>query len=303
MPDLARNRRDREVYDAAELPLLDGWHANEFECHVCGVEMVPVACDGRRRYKVSPYFRANGPHGADCDADGLRNMVRNGVVRPVRNEAGHPVGWPSALRLVERRDQVAPQGQPACDVRDRHAGGGRGQGERRERHDYTASSLKRIAEHYCLFPRHRDRRLTIPGCDGRTYGECFVKLGNTREARLLPAKIHFSPMRFKVPVIDGDVVTFTVNAVLWVFGEGQRKPRPGAHYTVRVDMAGWSAWRRNHFLDELARAVEQQKANVDQKAEVSVCVFFLGRQDERNPMVFLVDDARLVCFLTVAGEP
>lgn len=298
MPDLARNRRTGAIHAADELPYCDDLQDEEWECLGCEVEMIPAAADGARQYRVAPYFRANGSHDVACDGDGLRVLADGGDQRVARGAMGMPAAYPNILRLAAIRPQV-PQAEqdadrePVARVRQNpNAAGGR-------EHNRVAGTLHRVADCYVRFPNQRHQRLQIPGIEGETYGTCFRRLANTREAQYLPPHVYFAEMSFRHIQVDGNVADVTLSPVLWIINEQapQERAQPGPRYRVRFDTRAWTVRRRNGFLGDLERqrAEQQRLHNADGSSRVNL--FFIGEQDDQDLMLFHVNDPRLACFL------
>ena len=297
MPDLARNRRTGTVHAAAELPYSPEFHGDKWECLGCPVEMISAAADGAKKYKVAPYFRANGSHAIDCDGDGLRVLAEGGNQHVADGAMGLPAAYPNVLRLAVDRPQV-PQGDQVADIdpitrvrQNPDAGGGRN-------HDHVAGTLYRIAECYVLYPNQRHRPLRIKGVEGDTYATCFKRLTNTKKAVRLPTHVYFAEISFKHIAVEDGVAEVTLTPVLWIINEADptQKARPGQRYRVRFDTREWTPRRRNGFLGELERQRAEQQQLHSSDADVRVNLFFIGRQDDNDLMLFHVDDPRLACF-------
>lgn len=130
-----------------------------------------------RHYRVVPHFRVEGTHADDCDWEGLQVDIATAEPHEVLARRNLPGLEPVRLRLVERRPHVAPDAAQFDPGRPKGLGAaGHGGEAAAGAHDAVAGTLHRIAEAYLAFPYWRDRPLEIPGCDGKTYAECFSLL-------------------------------------------------------------------------------------------------------------------------------
>lgn len=304
MPDLAENMVTGEVLDARELADTGIGLDDPWKCPGCDVRMKPIAC-GEGPYKVSPHFRGEGEHKVDCDIDGLRKIVVNGRVKPVRGVMEVTDGIPTALTLAERRPQRPSTESEEGDA-DAVLGVRRGRGNNdtgARRHEATASTIRRIAEAYCSFPDERGRRLKIPGCVGNTYESCFQRLNNTKGYVHFSRHVMFAPIRFSKPQEEDGATVMELDSVVWPETAGaDGKWHPLARYRVALPTGDWSARSRNRFSRDLEEARNEQRDGHNEGADWKVFAFFLGDQSEDDLALFNVIDHRLICFLTVRDE-
>lgn len=303
MPDMARHVASGEEYCATEVPYIEGLGPHGWECPVCQVEMIAVAADGARVYKVAPHFRAEGNHRQDCDADGKRRMVTTGAVHVVRDANGPPADYPNQLVLAAQRPQVAPadggpDGVPPAANINRYRGAGEGI---RGQHAHYARTLHRIVEFYVGHPEERQRRLTIPNVDGVTYHNCFWEIRGVTEETRFPPKVLYAQIAFKRFEQDENSLTVFLNPAFFVANpdprEAEEKPRIArGKFRVRFDMTGWSTRRRNAFLSTAEVARQQQRDLHGNQDSAAVRLYFIGRQDAADFLLFHVTDPRLACF-------
>lgn len=294
MPELARNRRTGSVHVAAELPFSPELDDGGWECPGCGIEMIPVAASGDRLYKVAPHFRIHGHHAEHCTA--LLPGSGGGSAPSASEGAGDtpPGTFPRKLRLAAARQEVVPEREPAA-ASAAHVGSPKAATAPQPLGSASvAGTLHRIAESYLLTPEHHCEPLEIEGCEGSSYETCFRRLKNTSRPARLPRLVWFAEIQFRHILREGDVTELTLSPLQWI--RNGSVVRPGPHYRIRFDMAPWTPRRRNAMLAELERRrVEQQELHHAEAAE-RVNIFFFGRQDHEDPMLFHVEDPRLVCF-------
>ncbi|HQU70402.1 MAG TPA: hypothetical protein PLI43_19705 [Albidovulum sp.] len=294
MPDLARNRRTGTVHVAAELPFSPDLDRGGWECPGCRGEMIPVAASGDRLYKVAPHFRIHGQHAEHCSA--LLPGPGGGSTPSASGDAGNalPGTFPRKLRLAADRQDVVPEREPAA-ASAAHAGLPKAASLPHPQGSASvAGTLHRIAESYLLAPEYHGEPLEIEGCEGTSYETCFRRLKNTSRPARLPRLVWFAEIQFRHILREGDVAELTLSPLRWIKERGS--VRPGPHYRIRFDMAPWTPRRRNAMFAELERRrVEQQELHHAEAAE-RVNIFFFGRQDGEDAMLFHVEDPRLACF-------
>ena len=294
MSELARNRRTGSVHVAAELPFSPELDDGGWECPGCGIEMIPVAASGDRLYKVAPHFRIHGQHAEHCSTLG---PGPGGSSSPSASEdAGDapPGTFPRKLRLAADRQEVVPEREPAA-ASAAHVGSPKAATAPQPHGSASvAGTLHRIAESYLLAPEHHGEPLEIDGCEGSSYETCFRRLKNTNRPSRLPRLVWFAEIQFRHILREGDVAELTLSPLQWI--RNRSVVRPGPHYRIRFDMVPWTPRRRNAMFAELERRrVEQQELH-HAEAEERVNIFFFGRQDGEDLMLFHVEDPRLVCF-------
>lgn len=293
MSDLARNRRTGTVHVAAELPFSPDLDTGGWECPGCRIEMVPVAASGTQQYKVAPHFRILGQHAADCSLLGL-GSGGGSAQSSVENLAEEPPGtFPRALRLAAERP-VLSEGQPTTSPPSNIGTPRVAVPQPQQGSTSTAGSLHRIAETYLLAPGHHGQPLRIDACEGTTYDSCFRRLKNTSQPTYLPRLVWFAEIQFRHIFQDGNVAELTLSPLQWI--RERASVRPGSHYRVRFDMGPWTPRRRNGMLAELERQRVAQQELHNSDADERVNLFFFGRQDRTDPMLFHVEDPRLACF-------
>lgn len=291
MPELARNRRTSTIHVAAELPFSPELDTGGWECPGCRVEMIPVAASGAQQYKVAPHFRIHGIHDEDCSAVGQSSRGSGGGSTPGEIASGPPATFPKALRLsVARQEGDTESGATAASaasIGSRQAGIAhlqRGSAS-------IAGSLHRIVESYLLSPEHHAESLRIDGCEGSSYETCFRQLQKTRRPLPLPRLVWFAEIQFRHIIREGDVATLSLAPVEWI-GSG----KTGPCYRIRFDTRAWTPRRRSAMLAEVERQRAEQQRLHHAKAAERVNIFFFGRQDHDDLMLFHLEDPRLACF-------
>lgn len=297
MPELARNRRTGSVHVAAELPFSPDLDTGGWECPGCGVEMIPVAASGFQHYKVAPHFRIHGAHAADCSAL-LSGPGSRSALSGAEDAGDAPPGtFPRMLRLAPDRQKVVPESEPAA-ASAAHAGLANPANAPQSRGSASvAGTLHRLAESYLLAPEHHGEPLEIDGCEGNSYETCFRRLKNTNRPMRLPRLVWFAEIQFRRLARDGDIAEMTLSPLQWI--RQRSDVRPGPHYRVRFDMSTWTPRRRHAMDTELERRRAEQQELHHTEAGERVNIFFFGRQDHEDPMLFHVEDPRLVCFFRI----
>ena len=260
--------------------------------------MTPVAC-GPGAYKVSPHFRANGQHAAQCRSDGLHPDARRAETRPTRTSRGFAEPIPARLLLARIRPQRRdPDTTNPEAVATRTYRRWRDAGASPTPHESTASTLHGIADVYCRYPAQRSRRLRVPGCAGRTYRECFRPLNNASGYVRHEPGVLFAPIRFRRPAVRGHTVTIEPVPAVWLSPRIANRPTPpDAVYRVSFLTGSWTERERDRLPHEVHEAVaNQMRDHRDQDRTWRTYLFFLGAQDAEEPATFRVEDHRLACF-------
>lgn len=306
MPDLARNKRTGSVVDAREIFLSGEGLDDDWVCPGanCNADMKLIACDRDKKYEVSPHFRAKKPakHAQNCSYDGLRKIVANGRVKTIKETMGIPEALPSVLRLASKRHQLPAQPTQvglADESRDIYVGEGAGWPQDRK-HESSASTLRRIAEAFCAFPLERDRPLRIPNLCQGTYTSCFQRIKHTSGFHKFENRIFYCPIRFTKPHRDTVSLTVELNAAVWPQSADENvKTTPQSQYRVSLLMDNWEDRNRNRFVADLNEAITSQREAHNKSSKWQVFAFFIGQQSPNDQALFVVNDHRLVCFLTV----
>jgi hypothetical protein len=304
MPDLAKNILTGRIVDARELADTGDGLEDNWKCPGCDVPMTPVAC-GAGPYKKVPHFRAEEPHKIDCDFDGLRRIVVNGRVKPVRGVIPITDGMPSILVLAGERLQrpsIANEDDGVVGV----CGGARRRGTEvmgARWHEATASNIRRIAEAYCGYPDERGRPLKVPGHFGSTYEDCFRRLKSTKGYSRFRRRVMFAPIRFSKPLETGGITEIELDSVVWPEVSGENGNwKPLARYRLALPSGNWSGKSYKNFSKDLKEAQREQRDAHNEGGDWKVFAFFLGDQSEDDLTLFKVIDHRLICFLTVRDD-
>lgn len=241
MTDVARARETGLLHSAGELRIEPALQEMTWECLDCRVEMAPVAVDPGREFKVIPYFRCVMQHAEDCQADGAIVPVSGEPRRTPEGANGNPGAVPSRLRLVEHRLLVEDRERDDQDddVARRTDGGQPGQAGRE--HDNVAGALHRIAEAYCIYEGIDRWPLSIPGCVGQTYGECFERLVSTSYGREYRRKVYYAEISFRrVEALDDLVEIALQPAFFTPMPDGRKQPNS---FRVRFNTRDWTGRR------------------------------------------------------------
>lgn len=291
-----------QIHAAADLKMDAELRSAAWQCPGCQVQMVAAAVDPGKTFARVPYFRAEPGHHAECNVEGILDLVHpKKRLAPQKRDALAAMA-PTALRLRDLRPQVAGDQQaPARPVvQQPGARGPRPPGD--PNREQVTGSLALIARHYALLPMCRKFRLRIEGVQGTTYSECIQPLQNfAGEPPQLPHCVLHVPIAFAAAGVVGapDVFEIPLHRGRWMQGEEDRKGRFDPRYRVQFDTTHWRG-RQIQALRESADAwIAEQRKLATEKIRLDVHLFFLGRRDPTDLTRFIVPDWRLACFQTM----
>lgn len=294
--NIARDRTTGEIVDAQDLKAIGELvDQGNYECPACGTPLLP--CSFMKYHVRIPHFREGQPHADDCDIDG-KNKPRKRAKgnRKANAENGTPERYPNRLVLKDKRT-VAPQ---HGDI----AGGSKGtraqhlseevlSKARQERH-WAARTIRPICKTFLTFPRDRkSMTLEITGIDTNRYVYAFKKINQYTthydKKRIFYAKVSWTSPRFHDYTID-----IPLGVGHWQNG------KLVLPFRIKVDCSNWGQRTKNYIVNEIndvresvIAAKKQQNNNKNKEG----LIFFIGQQDDADPMLFHVNDHRLICCL------
>jgi hypothetical protein len=287
----ARDKITGEIIDAEQLWIIRPVDKTRYICRGCDITVTPSSYEPHN--KVRPYFSARKTqHQPDCDVDGEAKLVEQAKKTRVSTPLeGFPGAFPDKLQLRETRP-VADNGNATSSPQastGKPAGSSgsvaTGQKERR----WTAQTIRPLCKTFINYPFDRHLPLTIPGLRGTTYEQIFWRLKQNEITRYRESRLFYVPISWSKPVQTDDELEIKLGAGEW---QEKKLTRP---YRVRVQWKDWSAAKRNYTLKEIEvarqEAIDANKSGASEKG----WLFFLGRQDDADDSLFLVDDHRLIC--------
>jgi hypothetical protein len=267
-------------------------------CAGCNAEVVTVAWKPDIEYKLSSYFRLRRghEHEINCNIGGYEEFVNSGK-QQIRSAADIPGGYPARLlfrkpeKLIEPRNSQVP-------AKDRYVYGNAriSDGSRSTRSGNTTTSLLQVCRFYVNVPEGRKPPFRAEGIEGATYNEVFQSLHFFTIERLLPPKIYYGSLMFKVKP-ERSFHSLLLTLVQKIKGNNER------HYRLEICWKDWSEARKTNFSNlidvkrEFLREQWFQEKQSPSPRQPQPNVFFIGDQSADDRSVFRVCDPRTVCIL------
>ncbi|BBV03744.1 TPA: hypothetical protein ACS78B_000407 [Providencia alcalifaciens] len=292
----ARDKCTREIVEAEDLWLLDNVDTEGYVCWGCGITMHPAAWEKDK--KVRAYFKKKRhiQHHHDCDADAETTVIRQGQQESVRNILESAPGlMPSGLKLIEQRPVVEPDiaGGENNSSSTRSVSSASGEGSSPERQSRRqVNAIRNICRAFIRFPHDRVMSLNVPGISGQIYMTAFKKLRSQIQSYPEP-KIFYAPLLWNGFSENDEKLIIPLSGEWEVDDSGKSKSTRS--YQIHIEWIGWSKAKRTVVRKELeaarTEAIEANGKGMKDKA----WVFFIGKQDIKNPEIFYVSDYRLIC--------
>ncbi len=274
-------------------------------CMGCNAEVFAVAWKPNMQYKRASHFRLRlgHKHEAGCLTEAYEKFVDSGKKRTVQSASDIPGGYPSRLVFRKQEALIDTTNSPDVPAKDRFIyGSGRlPDNSSSTRNGNTTSSLLQVCRFYINCPQFRDLPFQADGIEGAKFREAFKSLHFFATERVLPRRIHFGSLLFKVsPEISPDFLLVTL--VPRIKGGNERC------YRLEICWKDWSAIRRNNFLKQIEEKraflreqwIREKQSSSSQRS--CLYVFFIGDQAEDDLALFRVRDPRNVCILPSSYE-
>lgn len=294
--DSAKDKYTGQIVDGEQLWYIEEVDKEGYICRGCGVPMNPVSF--ARGLKTRPHFREfeKHPHKEWCKIEGEIELIKKAKKQRVTTPQGFPASFPYKLELIEQRVKVDTseddEGGNSFPIRGTSKSSGGGSSTVTSK--WIARTIRPICRTYYNFPKDRDLPLVITGTYGETYNDVIRRLSSQEIVQYTKQHLFYAPIGWQeIEMHDG---YFVINSSYgyWV----NKKLNP---YKVQVNTEDWSQSKINYVLEELnvARhdAIDIKKK--DQKTKIKSWLFFIGEQSLKNPNIFIVNDHRLICCLTL----
>ncbi|MFH1913654.1 MAG: hypothetical protein ABIK45_05210 [Pseudomonadota bacterium] len=288
--DRALNFFDGEEYEGKELLLLDNPRAYKWVCTICGILLIPVACDKNKKeeYKRSPHFRVAGQGKThSCGIDGRDVAVRRGQKKSILKEDGLVFPVYSKLILKNKRKYVsAPEANVAAPASDTYLPKRGRSDSNHDGHNSTAGTICPICKQYADFPKDRGYPLELPGVQGSSYFECFQPGRFIHEGRYCGKKLYV----FQISYQRGLEPKQAVNQIV-VHSYEHYGPRDNSvYFEIIIDTQAWT----EHARSRLWNLVQNTKNEFDIQRGLYPYLFVLGEQDQVLLNRIKCDDIRCV---------
>lgn len=290
------------IISAEELWLMDEVKDTEFVCHGCRTRVKPIAW--QRKMKYRPHFRIKrGGHIGGCDIDGKEKLIAVAKTKRVSTETGFPISYPNKLVFRDFREKISnvgKEGEGEIEKRERSYGQrGVGSQQPKKPHNYTVTTIRPIVNQFLNFPYDRHLSVDIPGIEAITYNTVFrmlsyQKLDLYKEPRIFFGGLYVNKYNFdnssrilEIPLIQG----------LW------SNRNPVKLFKILVHYETWSNSKITALGEDLdVVQAEKVRAFKEGKDNKQAWVFFIGRQDESDPMIFHVFDHKMICCVLADKE-
>lgn len=303
--DQARIVGTDEIVDATDLLAWEDQQvvAADFVCPSDPCSAKLAACAWRPGQKVRPYFSARWGHAANCDVDGRIKLVDP----PDRADDPEPIevlaGYVAKLVLADSHrvqrpkppldpDEIPPAPEPTTPFHGQATGARLG----------TCRTIRALCGTFLDYPpaARAMMRISIPGVDATRYATAFQRLERFEVRRYTEQRILCAPIKFTAEV---EQTAHALTVDLFCGDYSPNRMLGLIHpYRLQIDWAAWSDQRRAAVAREVAHARDEAGQRWEPGSRAGVFAFFLGRQDQRDPAVFHVDDHRCICFIAVDGE-
>ena len=285
---MARSVETGEIVAAEDLRERPGIRLVKFACAGCDIEVRPTAVGS---VIVKPHFRRPPGvyHAGDCLSEDQVELRERARREPVLDGPNPPIPVFARLVLPAVGTGLAMAAPPTSSPEQRLAE----QRSKVERRDQTASRLEPIVRQFLDFPQDRGLPLELPGAKG-TYGSLFVPVQDAWRERYPGHRIFYAKVGFNDFMEQGRVFTIPLAAGQY---SGRRDEKPLLRHKDRVylkmDARAWHPQTIKSFRAELeaARRLEVQRT------DKSGMIFFMGRHDPVNPLVFHAAPRRLVAIM------
>jgi hypothetical protein len=272
------------------------FNESDFECHGCGVDVIPASYtpDNKKR----PYFRLypNATHHNNCDVDGEVERIKRAKTSKISTVDGFPVPYPNRLILKDIRE-ASDSSQEDLDLRVKKQNKPNNEGASgvsNRKHNRTVTTIRLIAKHFSNYPFDRHLSLKIPGLSGQTYKDIFQKITPSIDRATLRNKILYGSLHFKPTEIFEDYCDVTLSQGIW---ENNALKNP---FKVRIHNKMWSTKMKKAIKNEISVAREEAKLNRNQgNKTVKAWLFFIGLEEQTEEFIIHVRDKRMICCIII----
>lgn len=269
-----------------------------FFCPECGARQLPASYDPKN--KKIPYFRTfpkGDDHDLDCDYHKNNNLKKKKKLITAESDQEFPFRVPNKLILVS--SNIKKVGGTPIKKRVREM-----------QKMYSTSSLRPICQTYLCYPDDRKiMPLSIPTVSGKTYLECFRILRNDMNNSLdkvLYNLIDWKNLKQDILINYADNLNEVKNKLVFTVLKSSKK--------IKVNCETWTDKQLKSLLWEIDDAIDSalsdyflfKKLWIDNNPDKDidklppfmnskkVRLFFIGKKDENNDDIFIVDNRRLI---------
>ncbi len=217
-------------------------------------------------YKRTPYFRADPAHSPGC-----RASIPSGPHGrdPPEFHTGPPADYPNRVILFADPRHTTAKTESVDAQRPQQDG-------TEKRHAHSVRGIKGACEYYADHPDQRWRALQVDQCSGRTYNECFVKLGTGEANGVGKNWIFFDQIRFRSR-IDFDVEPLVLPLLSNVNKLSRR---------LVILTSEWLDIDQLDFRDQLKIALRSCKAAYNEGKHERHWIFFFGQEAHYDDVDF-----------------
>lgn len=297
--DSARDKKTKQIVYIDQLQHSDKIDTKNYMCWGCGIDVYPSSW--RKENKKRPSFnRMPGTeHKPGCDADAENKYIAQGQKKSIRNILDAvPELMPNGLKLIDERpivsSEIRAQGIRSSSTRSTSSTINDKDDEQKKSSRRQVNTIRQICRAFISYPYDRNMSLDISGINADTYMTVFKKLKTPIQyyqenhvfySQLLWNKINFDQKQIIIP-LSGE----------WKKNEnGVRKP--SRFYKLYVEWDKWSKAKKTIFRKELENAQKDSQEALNAGNKERAQVFFIGKQDIKNPEIFYASDFRLICVI------
>lgn len=294
--DSALDKYTGAIVEAEDLWLVDYVDKSRYICRGCGATVTPASYMPHN--KVRPYFtHGRKSYEVTCDVDGEVQLIARARTSRVTDPHGYfPGSVPDRLVLQDRRrvvakafdDKIALPANRGVEVSQ-----SRGASIEARNRRYTASTIRPICRTFVRYPFDRDLPLHISGLAGDTYDRVFRQLKRDEITSYANEHIFYAPIRWSKAIETNDHLDIILD-----FG-GWGNNSLVTPYRVRVSWGNWSTHMKNYTKNEIEVARREAITSSKNGENKKGWLFFIGRQDDSDKGLFLVNDHHLICCLVV----
>ncbi|MDF1876008.1 hypothetical protein JHD48_09695 [Sulfurimonas sp. SAG-AH-194-I05] len=295
--DSAKDKHTGQIVDGEQLWYINNVDKDAYVCRGCNVPINPVSYE--KGLKRRPHFRElNGhPHKGWCKIEGEIELIKKAKKQKITTPQGFPASFPNKLELIGERDKIDKEKSNQADdnlAKRTSSQSEEGSNLSTTTSKWTARTIRPICRTYCNFPKDRDLPLLISNLYGDTYNDVIRRLSSKEIVIYTKNHLLYAPLGWQKIHKDNDKLIIYLGYGYWI----NNKLIP---YKVQVNIGDWSKSKINYVLEELNIAIydSKQVKDKDKKTKVKSWLFFIGEQSLDSPEIFIVNDHRLICCLTL----
>lgn len=301
--DEAQLLPDRHTFQASQASRLPDLKSRRWLCTGCSAVVYPKACDTKREFKRVAHFALlpRTKHDEGCTADGFEKIVEGGEHKSIKTVDGLTGKIPTKVSFPDRPVVVPPgAGGSGTGIKNVYHPPPKGTSqEPGNAHRQTSTTIRKICRLHAVIPDANTRKrlpLEVTGCDGSNYYDVFWQLQNIRHGQVPPVlanHVFYADLRFKHRPDYSNPKNLTLKL-------NRGFENDTSHlYSVVLHWEEWRPEQRNAFSEgfEAQRLDFQEAYWASDYPKPSATLYFVGEQDQRDPLVFHVDDQRKIALI------